>query len=79
MLTKLSVSDSSVCSAITVSDVRKERKRNLLPAWVGIYGIIVFLFHTISWQVAFSLNVGHFTILHRLQDNLSFRMGWTAQ
>ena len=57
---------SSVCSAITVSDVRKERKRNLLPAWVGIYGILVFLFHTISWQVAFSLNVGLFIFSHRL-------------
>ena len=47
-----------ICSAINVSDVRKERKRNLLPAWVGIYGIIMFLAHTIAWQAAFALKVG---------------------
>ena len=41
-----------------MSDVRKERKRNLLPAWVGIYGIIMFLAHTIAWQAAFALKVG---------------------
>ena len=41
-----------------VSDMRKERKRNLLPAWVGIYGILVFLAHTIAWQAAFAIKVG---------------------
>ena len=46
------------CSAIMVSDMRKERKRNLLPAWVGIYGILVFLAHTIAWQAAFAIKVG---------------------
>ena len=40
-----------------LTDIRKERKRNLLPARVGIYGIIMFLLHTIAWQVAFSLKV----------------------
>ena len=24
----------------------------MLPAWVGIYGIIMFLAHTIAWQAA---------------------------
>ena len=36
---------------------RKERKRNLLPAWVGIYGIIMFLAHTVAWQAAFAIKV----------------------
>ena len=54
----LSISDSSFCSAVTVSDVRKERKRNLLPAWVGIYGILMFLAHTVVWQAAFAIKVG---------------------
>ena len=40
------------------SDVRKERKRNLLPAWVGIYGILMFLAHTVAWQAAFVIKVG---------------------
>ena len=38
--------------------MRKERKRNLLPAWVGIYGILVFLAHTVAWQAAFVIKVG---------------------
>ena len=71
---------SSVCSAITVSDVRKERKRNLLPAWVGIYGIIMFLAHTVAWQAAFAIKVGLSAFPHTFEDNrFYFRMGWTAQ
>ena len=38
------------------SDMRKERKRNLLPAWVGIYGILMFLAHTVAWQAAHSVS-----------------------
>ena len=37
--------------------MKKERTRNLLPAKVGIYGILIFLGHTIIWQLAFSLKV----------------------
>ena len=40
--------------AIKSTDMKKERTRNLLPAKVGIYGI---LGHTIIWQLAFSLKV----------------------
>ena len=41
--------------AIKSTDMKKERTRNLLPAKVGIYGILIFLGHTIIWQLAFSL------------------------
>ena len=44
-------------SAIKSTDMKKERTRNLLPAKVGIYGILIFLGHTIIWQLAFSLKV----------------------
>ena len=43
--------------AIKSTDMKKERTRNLLPAKVGIYGILIFLGHTIIWQLAFSLKV----------------------
>ena len=39
--------------------MKKERTRNLLPAKVGIYGILIFLGHTIIWQLAFSLKVSY--------------------
>ena len=63
-----------------MSDVRKERKRNLLTAWVGIYGIIMFLAHTVAWQAAFAIKVGLTSFPHTFEDNrFYFRMGWTAQ
>ena len=33
--------------------MKKERTRNLLPAYVGIYGIIIFLVNTIATNLAF--------------------------
>jgi len=47
----------SIFLALRTTDLKKERKRNLLPARVGIYGIIMFLAHTVAWQIAFALKV----------------------
>ena len=38
---------------IAITDMKKERNRNLLPAYVGIYGIIIFLVNTIATNLAF--------------------------
>ena len=37
---------------IAITDMKKERTRNLLPAYVGIYGIIIFLVNTIATNLA---------------------------
>ena len=50
-------SKKSIFLALRTTDLKKERKRNLLPARVGIYGIIMFLAHTVAWQIAFALKV----------------------
>ena len=33
--------------------MKKERTRNVLPAYVGIYGIIIFVVNTIATNLAF--------------------------
>ena len=38
-------------------DTQKERKRNLIPARHGIYGIFVFIAQTIAWHIAFMVKV----------------------
>ena len=38
-------------------DTQKERKRNLIPARHGVYGIFVFVVHTVAWQIAFIAKV----------------------
>ena len=50
-------SDFCLCAAIlAVVDRSKERKRkNLIPARLGIYSIYVFGFHTIASEVAYNL------------------------
>jgi len=42
-------------TALNETDMRKERTRNLLPAKVGVYGIIIFVAHFVLWQLAFAL------------------------
>ena len=37
---------------IAITDLKKERARNLLPAYVGVYGIIIFLINTIMINLA---------------------------
>ena len=48
-------------SALNETDMRKERTRNLLPAKVGVYGIIIFVAHFVLWQLAFALKVCQYT------------------
>ena len=48
-------------SALNETDMRKERTRNLLPAKVGVYGIIIFVAHFVLWQLAFALKVSQYT------------------
>ena len=38
-------------------DTQKERKRNLIPARNGIYGIFVFIAQTVAWHIAFMVKV----------------------
>ena len=38
-------------------DTQKERKRNLIPARHGIYGLFVFIAHTVAWNIAFTAKV----------------------
>ena len=49
-LLKVSCFDQFLLIAIT--DLKKERARNLLPAYVGVYGIIIFLINTIMINLA---------------------------
>ena len=37
--------------------MKKERTRNLLPAKIGFYGIIIFVGHFVFWHLAFALKV----------------------
>ena len=37
---------------LAITDLKKERARNLLPAYVGVYGIIIFLINTIMINLA---------------------------
>ena len=37
--------------------MKKERTRNLLPAKIGFYGIIIFVGHFVFWHLAFALRV----------------------
>ena len=41
--------------------MKKERTRNLLPAKIGFYGIIIFVGHFVFWHLAFALKVPYYT------------------
>ena len=51
--------------------MKKERTRNLLPAKIGFYGIIIFVGHFVFWHLAFALKVclwNYSTLVSRIRD-----------
>ena len=59
--------------------MKKERTRNLLPAYVGIYGIIIFLVNTIATNLAFIRTMVYLILLcfYKSYSTAPYRT-WTA-
>ena len=45
----------NICTVLRNLDVKKERRRNLIPAWIGIYAIIILLFFYLLVLASYSI------------------------
>ena len=52
-------------------DVKKERRRNLIPARIGIYAIFILIFFTLFHYITYSIemNNGHRALLHAIASD----------